>query len=364
MKKILKNIIFIAFIMLSIYFCIRFPKDIGTAVSTSADRCINIIIPSMFIFMCITSATVSSGIHNIISIPLAPIAKYIFRLRTNEVGIFILSLVSGYPTGIKLITDSFRKKEISKEKFDRLSCFCFAGGPAFISGTVSGILYSGTSAGMLCFLAITAGNILTAAVSGFFLPLPKKTICSTKTNISAECLINSTLSSARAIFHMCVMITTFGGIYKILELSGITNGLSVIISNILGTDASYIKTVISGIFEISNIVNMPQNNIALLPVTAAMLSFGGICVLIQVIVISDGLLNIKKFLISRIFAAAASAFFCKLFSRFFNLGTVDVFKPTITNSNNGYLPAILLLLMTLMLLSLSKSYGQSNKKMI
>ncbi len=364
MKAIIKNIIFMVLILTAIYYCLRYPADIGQAVSVSTDRCINVIIPSMFIFMCLTSVTVSSGLHNLISIPLTPISKFIFRLKLNEFGIFFLSHLSGYPTGIKLLTDSYRNNEISKSEFDRLSCICFAGGPAFISGIVSGILYPKTSAGILCFLSVTVGNIVAAIISSLFYRLPKKPSCRPKIDVTAQCLIKSTLSSAHAVFQMCVMITAFGGIYRIAELSGIIDKFSTFISNIFNVSTSYITAVISGIFEISNLVNLPQNNITLLPAIAAMLSFGGICVLVQIIVISDGLLNTKKFLLTRILSATISAIFCKLALPLFDLGAADVFKPVITYSKSGPLPAVMLLLMTLMLLSLFKGYRQSNKKML
>ncbi len=360
MKQIMKNFLFTVLILGAVFLCIKYPAEIGSAVSVSTDRCINVIIPSMFIFMCLTSMAVATGIHNIISLPFIPSARYIFRLTPNQFGIFLLSMFSGYPAGIKLLTDSFRRNEISKKEFERLSCFCFAGGPAFISGTVSGILYPGTHAGAVCFISVTAGNLVTAFISGFFSPFPEKSSHKITTDITAQNIINSTLSSAHAIFQMCVMIITFGGLYRAAELSGAISFLSEFISGLTGLNQANTQAIISSVFEISNIVTLPSNRIELLPVAAFLLSFGGICVLIQIIVISGGLLNVKKFLLSRLFSATVSAAVCRLISRFFNLGTADAFIPASVHKGNGMVTAVLLLIMTVMLLSLSKNYGQSD----
>lgn len=359
MKQIIKNILFTGLILGAVYFCIRYPAEIGSAVSLSMDRCINVIIPSMFIFMCLTSIAVAAGIHNIISFPFIPAARYIFRLKQNQFGIFLLSMFSGYPAGIKLLADSHRRNEISKKEFERLSCFCFAGGPAFISGTVSSILFPGTHAGAVCFISVTAGNIAAAFISGLFSPFPPKPSYKIRTDISAQNVINSTLSSAHAIFQMCVMIITFGGLYRAAELSGAVNFLCRYISGLTGLNRTKTQAIVSSFFEISNIVTIPANSTELLPVVSFLLSFGGICVLIQVIVISGGLLNVRKFLLSRLFSASVSALVCRIISRFFDLGTADVFM-TAVHRGNGTLTAVLLLIMTVMLLSLSKNYGQSD----
>ena len=130
MKQAIKNIILTATILAAVYFCIRYPGYISGAVNDSIIRCMDVMIPSMFIFMCISSITVNSGLHSIISIPFRPAAKYIFRLSDSQFGVFMLSLVSGYPAGIKLLADCYNKNALSKNDFDRLSCFCFASGPA------------------------------------------------------------------------------------------------------------------------------------------------------------------------------------------------------------------------------------------
>lgn len=54
MKQAIKNIILTATILAAVYFCIRYPGYISGAVNDSIIRCMDVMIPSMFIFMCIS----------------------------------------------------------------------------------------------------------------------------------------------------------------------------------------------------------------------------------------------------------------------------------------------------------------------
>lgn len=275
MKQAIKNIILTATILAAVYFCIRYPGYISGAVNDSIIRCMDVMIPSMFIFMCISSITVNSGLHSIISIPFRPAAKYIFRLSDSQFGVFMLSLVSGYPAGIKLLADCYNKNALSKKCFDRLSCFCFASGPAFIIGiNFRRYFIQDTPAGIIVFLSVTAGNILSAVLCGLFSRIPSKEKPRIKTDISAECFINSTVSSARAIFQMCVMIVAFSGVLQILKLSGAVNLISEAAAYITGNKVGTVSSIIACILEISNIITLPKNDISMLPVVASLLSFG------------------------------------------------------------------------------------------
>ena len=79
MKKI-KNIFYAASIVTAVYFCLKYPIDIGESVENSINRCMTLIIPSMFIFMCITSFITNSGLHRFLGRPLRFISEKLFRI--------------------------------------------------------------------------------------------------------------------------------------------------------------------------------------------------------------------------------------------------------------------------------------------
>ena len=75
---------------------------------------------------------------------------------------FLMSVLSGYPMGAKIVGDLRRSGEISVREAKRLMSFCSTSGPAFLIGAVgTGMLGSGFIGGI-----IAASHYLGAAVNG------------------------------------------------------------------------------------------------------------------------------------------------------------------------------------------------------
>ena len=75
---------------------------------------------------------------------------------------FLMSVLSGYPMGAKIVGDLRRSREISVGEAKRLMSFCSTSGPAFLIGAVgTGMLGSGFLGGI-----IAAAHYLGAAVNG------------------------------------------------------------------------------------------------------------------------------------------------------------------------------------------------------
>ena len=70
--------------------------------------------------------------------------------------------------------------------------------------------------------------------------------------------------------------------------------------------------VFSPLLEISRISALSPDTIYAMPLCAALISFGGACVVLQVVAIGSGVLPLKGFLLSRLPAAALSAVFALL----------------------------------------------------
>ena len=75
---------------------------------------------------------------------------------------FLMSVLSGYPMGAKIVGDLRRSSEISVGEAKRLMSFCSTSGPAFLIGAVgTGMLGSGFLGGI-----IAAAHYLGAADNG------------------------------------------------------------------------------------------------------------------------------------------------------------------------------------------------------
>ncbi|MBQ3566458.1 MAG: hypothetical protein IJA12_04685, partial [Oscillospiraceae bacterium] len=176
MIKCIKNTAVIFITTAAVYFCIIYPQSVGNAVKEAVDRCLCVIVPSMFIFMCITVFISFTGIHSLLAVPFEFISEKLFRLPKEGFAIFLLSMISGYPTGIKLVTENYRNGNLTSEQASVMNNFCCCAGPAFISGTVAEFLYPDSNAGLLIFISVVSGNLVTALLLAVKLKKPYKTV--------------------------------------------------------------------------------------------------------------------------------------------------------------------------------------------
>lgn len=335
----------------SLFLCIRFPKAIAEAVSEAFYRCTDIMLPSMFIFMCLSCISSSSGMTAFILRPFKIIYRGVFHLDAKGFSIFILSLFSGYPAGIKLIYDALDRNEITKKTADRLSCFCFSSGPAFISG-VAGVLFPDSRVSLLLFISVVIGNVTTAFLTGLKDRCVSSENADAKVEMSCSCVVNSVAGASSAILKMCAMIIFFSGISEMLRLSGVTDIISAAAAKITGESQAVSCAYTEALLEISKIVSLPSG-LSAVPVAAALLSFGGICVFLQLISISEGRLPAGRFLLSRIVSAVFSGVSCRILMSVFDFGLCeDAFSYSITaESSLSPIPSVFLVIMSLMLIT-------------
>ena len=121
--------------------------------------------------------------------------------------------------------------------------------------------------------------------------------------------------------QMCVMIAAFGGICCILKLTGIIEILSYYTNCITGISTDTAKSIIMSFLEISNIVTLPTIQTGLFPIVSFLLSFGGICVILQIAALADSNFNLVNFLIARLFAALISSVISYFLIPFLNIDT-------------------------------------------
>ena len=128
---------------------------------------------------------------------------------------------------------------------------------------------------------------------------------------------------------------------------------SGLLPDVLSAD---VKAGILSLLEISCITRMPVMQLSLLPVVCGLLSFGGICVFMQLLASGGNWMHKAEFLAMRLLAALLSAGLCRLAAPFWMRNVaVSAFAGTMrmTQSATPLLP-ILLVLMTFMILSQKK----------
>ena len=332
----------------AVYFCLYFPQEIGQGVESGIDRCLTVIIPSMFIFMCITTFISMSGLQSLLGYPFKIVSEKLFRLQKEGFAVFLLSLISGYPAGIKLVNDCRKSGCINDRQKEILSYICCCGGPAFISGTAAKYLYPDSNAAMLIFISIISANFLTAFILTRRLPKLDSSK-NGKIKINGQALIPSVKSASSAMIQMCVMITAFGGIVPMLKISGGVEAITLPVSRIFDISAETVSAVIMSFLEISNIVTLPTMNETLFPAVTFLLSFGGVCVMMQIAALKDDSLSMKRFLAVRLCTALEAGVISRLLLPMLRLPRMDIpcsaaFR-AVTPTTHSALAAVMLVVM-------------------
>ena len=133
-----------------------------------------------------------------------------------------------------------------------------------------------------------------------------------------EILGTSIQSAISTILMIGGFVVSFSVVISILNISGITSLVCILLEPVchfLGISSQIIASVFTGLFEVTNGINMVSliklKNISLnIIVTAILLGFGGLSVLLQVFsIVSKSDLSIKPYVIGKILHGVFAGFY-------------------------------------------------------
>lgn len=353
-KESRKNALFAAAAVSFGVLIIIYSKAVAASVSTALERCLTVIIPSLYIFTALSGMFISSGTYQLLGKFFGTFSRYILKLSEELFGIFLISSIAGYPIGAKLISELYDRSEIKKTDAERLICVCYSSGPAFVIGTVGYSMFAksiSVKAGLALFLSNFTANLLLLALMNIRKPVPETNEIRTKLNFSADIIVNSVISGGKSMLIICAVIIFFASLTAIMSVTGIVGKISLAVSTLFGISQPLSETIICALMEISCITEL--DNAALYPAAAAMLSFGGLCVLLQIKAIVGSRFSLKCFLLARPLCAGFSYMLAKLFFFLFHIYITSEVSVTIYTNNTNYSPilSVFLLIMTILLLS-------------
>lgn len=337
MTKI-KNFALYSLIILFGLLSIKMSDQVSEEIFTALNRCLSVIIPSLFSFLVFSDLILKTECYKIICKPFSPISKYIFRMDNNLFFVFLLGNICGYPIGFKLLNNLYEQGKINKLTAEVMSCYCYASGPSFVVGLVGITLFSSKTIGLIIFTASFLSNAVIAIVLNHVIKIPNiKETLAVKEKVS---IVDSVQSASKSLFMVCSMIIMFASIIGILK------GLNVF---------KLINFDILPFLEITYVVDMAVNS-DIIPLISALISFGGVCVLFQLKSLSKGL-SLKYLIISRIPAFFLSAAFTRILIEIFDVNYYAEASQTYISGKSigftdarSYLPAIIMVIMMFILI--------------
>ena len=341
--KVKRNMVSILFLLFTISILI-FSNSNLTAVKSGISLWATSVVPSLFPFFVATELLMHTNVIYLIGNLLNRFMKPLFNVRGEGAFAFIMGIISGYPIGAKIATN-FRKENIcTKEECERLLSFTNNSGPLFIIGSVGILLYRNTMIGLLLFIT----HLLASLSVGFVFRFWKKD--SSDNNILSsnaymhqknratfsnlgEILSESIVSSIKSILVIGGFVVIFSSIISILNASGITHIIELLLSPFfdwIHIDTSFIGPIFTGFFEITNgistISNIACKKLSInIIITAFLLGFGGVSVLLQVLSItSKSDLSIKPYIYGKVLQGILAALYVYFFMNIFPFFNFDL----------------------------------------
>ncbi len=122
------------------------------------------VIPSLLPFFIFTDMLMAAGVHRTIGRALERPVSFILGVPGEAAFVFVSSILSGYPTGARLIGDLRRSGSITREQACDMLNFCSTSGPLFIVGAIGTGMLGDCSAGYMILAAHCIGALLTGMV--------------------------------------------------------------------------------------------------------------------------------------------------------------------------------------------------------
>lgn len=275
-----------------------------------------ILVPSLLPFFILTKLFASLGVIEHITKVFAPITKTLYNCPSDSSYVFLMSALSGYPVGSKLVCDLYLGGKLSKNQAIRTTAFTSNSGPMFILGSVAIGMFSNRTLGLVILTSHLLGSLLNGIIYRNYgaknddLVVPSKLVNSANFDFSA-----SVVSSVNSIMLI-------GGVicftFVLLEVITTSKLFSILISVIakLGIDKNIFASIICGIGEITKgclmLSTVPLSGAVTCCLLTFIISFGGISTFLQARAFLKDIVPCKIFLLQKITHALLATAICFL----------------------------------------------------
>ena len=280
MNKKYFNTFIIIILLIIFYELFDHTNIINTTIINSSKIWFYNIIPSLFPIYIIIDLLINYNILSYLNFILKPLSK-LFKININSSIIFILSLLSGFPSNSKYINTYLDNNSISLIDANKLLMFTHFSNPLFIINSIGNNFLHNKSIGLIILISHYLTNILIGLINRNCLSNKSNNYSyQNKKNSFITTLTNSIYNTIKILFLLYGIITIFMIITTIINVNLNLNPL--------------VKSIISGLLEITTGIyytsNLSINIIYKSCLITFFLSFGGLSIHMQVF----GILNKYK----------------------------------------------------------------------
>ena len=275
---------------------VLFPAEAADAAKGAIQQCLELIIPSLFPFLVLSSLVISLGGGEALGRRLSPLMGPLFRVSGCGAAALMLGLVGGYPVGARTVRELYDEGLCSREECGRLLLFCNNCGPAFLLSTAGVAVLGSPRAGWLlwlghCLAAFGVGILFRflGKSDGPSVPLPRRS----QTPLSAA-LVSAVTGGAKSALQISAFVVAFAVLIRLLTVSRVLIAAAKLLHLFLaplGFSLSGCSTLLTGGLEMTRgILSLSGQSPtpAVLALAAFLLGWGGCSVHFQTLAVLEG----------------------------------------------------------------------------
>ena len=299
-------------------------------VSRGLTVCADVLIPSLFPFMVLSSFSVNAGLSPGNVRIISSFCRKILKMPCECLTAVFFGFVGGYPVGASVTASLYEKGTADEMTVRRLFSCCVNAGPAFVITAVGSVMIGNAAAGILLFTSVCLAALATGVIFSFVYREKNKHDYAVSNHPLplGDSLVNAVNASCRNIVVMCGWVVLFSSFSAVI--------------------AEYIPEKIAPFFmifaEVTSGVSVAAERGGL-PLAASCISFGGICVLCQLLPsIKKCGIKVYEYLLFRIVNSVISFFITRILLCFADI-PVSVSTFDVDVRSKSVLPVVALLVM-------------------
>lgn len=288
-------------IFISVIFSSILSPKINEYTKDGLSLCFGAVIGSVFPFMILTDIIVSGARLERISL-IRRLFEKAFKINGYAATAFLCGILCGFPLGVKVSSDLYKKGLITRQECERLIGFSNNTGPAFVISGIGVALRGSYKDGLILYFCMLLSSVIVGIIFGIGKTPSKINGDTTATRFE---LTASLKSASKNTLYICGYVTLF---------SVITGILSEIVKN------KALLFAIIPFIEVSNATKLLSRS-SLLPsgialaLSAFAISFSGLSVHLQAkSFLSDTDISMKKYYFMKFLQGLFAAFLCGMFS--------------------------------------------------
>lgn len=268
-KDYISTILYLIIIIWFSLNIILFPKNCMTAAYNGLLTWFNIVIPSLLPFLITSELLIGLGFIDFIGILLEPAMSPIFNVPGKGAFPLAMSMTSGYPVGVKIISSLRIDNKITNIEAQRLLSFCSTSGPIFMIGAIATGMLNNPSISPLIIFPHYLGTLTVGIIFRHYKKEKKSHSYLHKQNIFKNAfkqLFKSRKKNNKSLAYLLsqgvkegmnsvLLIGGFIVFYSVLvEILNLSPCFDFIIGKInfmIPINKKTLKTIITGLFEIT-----------------------------------------------------------------------------------------------------------------